>query len=155
MHAMLRQQLNDALKAAMLGKDARTVSTVRLILAALKDRDIAARPKGITDGIAEEEILQMLQGMIKQRRESVTLYEQGNRPELAQQEREEIAVIERFLPSQMSDDEAAAAIAQVIDEIDAIGVKDMGRVMAALKERYAGRLDFAKAGAVAKAALNG
>jgi len=152
---MLRQQLNDALKTAMLGKDARTVSTVRLILAALKDRDIAARPKGVVDGIAEDEILQMLQGMIKQRRESITLYEQGNRPELAQQEREEITVIERFLPSQMSEAEAAEAIAQVVAEIGAVGVKDMGRVMAALKERYAGRLDFAKAGAAAKAALGG
>ena len=152
---MLRQQLNDALKTAMLGKDARTVSTVRLILAALKDRDIAARPKGVVDGIAEDEILQMLQGMIKQRRESITLYDQGNRPELAQQEREEIGVIERFLPSQMSEAEAAEAIAQVVAEIGAVGVKDMGRVMAALKERYAGRLDFAKAGAAAKAALGG
>jgi len=152
---MLRQQLNDALKAALLGKEARAVSTVRLILAALKDRDIAARPKGLVDGIGEEEILSMLQGMIKQRRESITLYEQGNRPELAQQEREEIAVIERFLPKQMSDDEAAEAIAQVIDDIGALGIKDMGRVMAALKERYAGRLDFAKAGAAAKAALGG
>ena len=152
---MLRQQLNDALKTAMLGKDARTVSTVRLILAALKDRDIAARPTGVVDGIAEDEILQMLQGMIKQRRESITLYDQGNRPELAQQEREEIGVIERFLPSQMSEAEAAEAIAQVVAEIGAVGVKDMGRVMAALKERYAGRLDFAKAGAAAKAALGG
>jgi len=155
MHAMLRQQLNAALKAAMLGKDARTVSTVRLILAALKDRDIAARPKGVVDGIGEEEILQMLQAMIKQRRESITLYDQGNRPELARQEREEIAVIERFLPRQMTDDEAAEAIAQVIAEIDAVDIKDMGRVMAALKERFAGRLDFAKAGAAAKAALSG
>ena len=152
---MLRQQLSDALKAAMLGKDPRTVSTVRLILAALKDRDIAARPKGVVDGIAEDEILQMLQGMIKQRRESITLYEQGNRPELAQQEREEIVVIERFLPRQLSDAEAAEAIALVVADIGAVGIKDMGRVMAALKERYAGRLDFAKAGAAAKAALGG
>jgi len=152
---MLRQQLSDALKAAMLGKDPRTVSTVRLILAALKDRDIAARPKGVVDGIAEDEILQMLQGMIKQRRESITLYDQGNRPELAQQEREEITVIERFLPRQLSDAEAAEAIAEVVADIGAAGIKDMGRVMAALKERYAGRLDFAKAGAAAKAALGG
>src|SRR5450830_1883930 len=104
---MLRQQLNDALKTAMLSKDARSVSTVRLILAALKDRDIAARPRGVTDGIPEEDILSMLQSMMKQRRESIALYEQGGRLELAQQEAEEITIIERFLPAQFSEEQVA------------------------------------------------
>lgn len=152
---MLRQQLNDALKAAMLSKDTRTVSTVRLILAALKDRDIAARPRGVADGIADDEILQMLQSMIKQRRESITLYDQGGRPELARQEQDEIAVIERFMPRQMAEAEIAEAVAAVIAELGAGGLKDMGRVMAALKERYAGSMDFTKASAKAKAALGG
>ena len=152
---MLRQQLNDALKAAMLGKDARTVSTVRLILAALKDRDIAARPKGVADGIADDEIRQMLQSMIKQRRESITMYEQGNRPELAKQEADEIAIIEKFLPRQMGEAEITDAVKAAIAETGAGGIKDMGKVMAALKENHAGCMDFAKAGAVVKKELGG
>jgi uncharacterized protein YqeY len=152
---MLRQQLNDALKAAMLGKDARTVSTVRLILAALKDRDIAARPKGMADGIGEDEIRQMLQSMIKQRRESIALYEQGGRQELAKQEAEEITVIERFLPRQMDEAEIDAAVKAAIADTGAGGIKDMGKVMAALKGSHAGSMDFAKAGAVVKKALGG
>ena len=150
---MLRQQLNDALKTAMLAKDARTVSTVRLILAALKDRDIAARPKGVTDGIGDEEILGLLQSMIKQRRESISLYEQGGRPELAQQEQDEINIIERFLPVQMSDEEATDAVAELVIELGAASVKDLGRVMAVLKERFNGRMDFTKASALVKAKL--
>lgn len=150
---MLRQRLNDALKTAMLSKDARSVSTVRLILAALKDRDIAARPRGLSDGIPEEEILQMLQSMMKQRRESISLYEQGGRLELAQQEAEEIAIIETFLPAQLSEAEVAEAVKAVIAEIGAQGLKDMGRTMAALKERYAGQMDFTKASATVKAQL--
>ncbi|OAN49649.1 glutamyl-tRNA amidotransferase [Paramagnetospirillum marisnigri] len=150
---MLRRQLNDALKTAMLGKDARSVSTLRLILAALKDRDIAARPKGQADGIGDEDILQLLQSMIKQRRESITMYEQGGRPELAKQEAEEIVVIERFLPAQMTEAEVETAIRAAIDQTDATSVKDMGRVMAKLKEAHAGRMDFAKAGPVVKALL--
>ena len=150
---MLRQRLSDALKTAMLGKDARTVSTVRLILAALKDRDIAARPRGVTAGIGEDEILQMLQSMVKQRRESIALYEQGGRLELAQQEAEEIVVIERFLPAQLSEAETAAAVGDIIAEIGAAGLKDMGRTMAALKDRFAGRMDFTKASAVVKQQL--
>ncbi|CAA7619792.1 conserved hypothetical protein [Candidatus Terasakiella magnetica] len=152
---MLRQQLNDALKAAMLGKDARTVSTVRLILAALKDRDIAARPKGLADGIGEDEIRQMLQSMIKQRRESITMYQQGNRPELAQQEADEIAIIERFLPRQMAEAEITEAVKAAIVATGAAGLKDMGRVMAHLKETYAGQMDFTKASALTKSSLGG
>lgn len=151
--AMMRQQLNDALKAAMLGKDARTVSTVRLILAALKDRDIAARPRGLTDGIPDDEVLALLQAMVKQRRESIALYKQGGRQDLVDQESQEIAVIERFLPAQMSEAETAEAVGGVLAEIGAEGLKDMGRCMAVLKERFAGRMDFTKASAVVKSRL--
>ena len=151
---MLRRQFSDALKTAMLGKDPRTVSTVRLILAALKDRDIAARSRGVTDGIGDDEILQMLQSMVKQRRESITLYEQGGRLELAQAEAEEIAIIEKFLPAQLSEEEVAAAVKTVIAEIGAAGLKDMGKTMTALKERYAGRMDFTKASATVKGLLS-
>lgn len=150
---MLRPQLNDALKAAMLSKDSRVVSTVRLILAALKDRDIAARSRGVMDGIGDAEILSMLQSMIKQRRESILLYEQGGRLELAQQEVDEIAVIERFLPRQLNEEEMTNAVSAVIAELGAGGIKDMGRVMAALKERHAGTMDFTKASALTKKLL--
>jgi uncharacterized protein YqeY len=151
---MLRARLNDELKAAMKAKDQRAVSTVRLILAALKDRDIAARGKGNTDGISEEEIGDLLQKMISQRRESIELYEQGNRQDLAQQEREEIQVIERFLPKQMDEADMGAAVSAVIAEVGAGSIKDMGRVMAALKQRHAGQMDFSKAGALVKQRLS-
>jgi len=150
---MLRKRLSDALKAAMLGKEVRTVSTVRLILAALKDRDIAARPRGVAAGIGEDEILQMLQSMVKQRRESIALYEQGGRLELAQQEAEEITIIQGFLPAQLSEADLTAAVGEIIAEIGAAGLKDMGRTMAVLKERYAGRMDFTKASAAVKQQL--
>ena len=127
-----------------------TVSTVRLILAGLKERDVAARGEGNADGIAEPEIARMLQGMIKQRRESIALYEQGNRADLAQQERDEIAVIESFLPQQMSEDQIAAAAQAAIAETGAAGIKDMGKVMAALRERHAGSMDFSRAGPIVK-----
>lgn len=152
---MLRPQLNDTLKTAMLSKDSRVVSTVRLILAALKDRDIAARSRGVMDGISDDEILQMLQSMIKQRRESISLYEQGGRLELAQQEQDEIAIIERFLPRQLDEAEMIAAVSAIIAELGAGGIKDMGRVMAALKERHAGTMDFTKASALTKKLLGG
>lgn len=150
---MLRQQLNEALKTAMLAKQPLTVSTVRLILAALKDRDIAARPKGIADGIPDDEILQMLQSMVKQRRESIGLYDQGNRADLSRKEADEIVIIERFLPARMSDAEMEAAVQATLSEVGAKGLKDMGRAMAALKERYAGRMDFTRASALVKQQL--
>ncbi|MCW2236373.1 GatB/YqeY domain-containing protein [Azospirillum canadense] len=152
---MLRTRLNEALKEAMRAKNQRAVSTVRLILAALKDRDIAARSRGVMDGIDEAEMLSMMQSMIKQRGESIKMYEQGGRPELAEQEREEIAVIEGFLPKQMSDEETTAAIRTVIGEVGAASIKDMGKVMAELKARHAGQMDFAKAGPVVKQQLSG
>jgi uncharacterized protein YqeY len=150
---ILRERLNESLKTAMLEKDALAVATLRLILATLKDRDIAERSKGNHNGLSDDEIVALLQSMIKQRRESIQLYERGGRDELARQEAEEIAVIERFLPPQMNDAEVESAVGAVIDEIGAASLKDMGRAMALLRERYAGRMDFAKAGAAAKARL--
>ena len=150
---MLREDFTERLKAAMRAKDTRTLSTVRLVIAGLKDRDVAARGAGNPDGIADPEILRMLQGMVKQRRESIALYQQGNRPELAQKEEDEIAVIESFLPRQMSDDEITAAAKAAIADTRAAGPKDMGRVMAALRERHAGVIDLARAGAAVKQLL--
>ena len=150
---MLRTRLSDALKTALKGKDAPTVSTLRLIMAALKDRDIAARGKGNKDGIPEEEILGLLQSMVKQRRDSIALYEKGGRMELAQQEAEEIAIIEEYLPQQMSDDDIAAAIDAVIEDAGAATLKDMGKVMAGLKEKHAGSMDFSMASAMVKERL--
>jgi len=150
----LRTRLNDALKSAMKAKDQRAVSTVRLILAALKDRDIAARSKGKSEGIDDTEILQMLQTMVKQREDSIALYEKGGRLELAQQEQEEIDIIRSYLPKQLSDAEIADAINQVVDELGATSLKDMGRTMAVLRERYAGQMDFAKASSALKSRLS-
>ena len=150
---MLRESFSERLKQAMRAKDTRTLSTVRMILAGLKERDVAARGAGHQEGIADPEILRLLQGMIKQRRESIALYRQGNRPELVQQEEEEIAIIESFLPQQMNDDQMAAAAKAAIAETGAAGVKDMGRVMGVLRERHAGVIDLARAGAVVKQLL--
>jgi uncharacterized protein YqeY len=150
---MLRDQLNDALKTAMKDKNEVGVATLRLILAALKDRDIAARSKGVADGIKDDEILSMLQSMIKQRRDSIEMYEKGGRLELAEQEAAEIAIIEGFLPKQLGDDEAAQAVDAVIADVGAESIKDMGKVMGALKAKYAGQMDFGKASALVKARL--
>jgi uncharacterized protein len=150
---MLRARLSEALKVAMKAHEARAVSTLRMVLSTLKNRDIAARDKGNTSGIDDAEIASMLQGMIKQRRESIALYEQGNRPELARQEAEEIAVIEGFLPKQLSDSELDEAVKAAIAASGAAGPKDMGRVMASLREKHAGQMDFAKASAAAKKLL--
>lgn len=149
---MLRQELNEALKTALKTGDARARSTLRLILAALKDRDIAARPAK-TDGIDEAEIGELLNKMVRQRRESITLYEQGNRLDLAQQEAEEIAVIERFLPKQLSEADTSAAIDATVKELGASSIKDMGKVMAALKAKYTGQMDFGRASALVKQKL--
>jgi uncharacterized protein YqeY len=146
----LRSQITDALKEAMLKKDERTTGAVRLIMAKLKDADIAARPKGVTDGIKDDEISSLLQGMIKQRRESIDMYQKGNRPDLVKQESDEIAVIERFLPAQMSEAEIKDAIAKTVAAVGAASIKDMGKVMAELKKNYAGKMDFAAASALVK-----
>jgi uncharacterized protein len=143
---MLRDAFRNRLKEAMKARGSRTVSTVRLILAELKERDVALRGQGNSDGLSDVEIQRMLQAMIKQRRESIALYRQGNRPELAEQESEEIAVIETFLPRQLDQGEIEAAAAAAIVEIGATGVKDLGKVMAVLRERHAGVIDLGRAG---------
>ncbi|MFO1147909.1 MAG: GatB/YqeY domain-containing protein [Alsobacter sp.] len=148
----MRDAFTTALKDAMKAGDKRRISTIRLITAALKDRDIEAR--GVGKGpLGDDEILGLLQKMVKQRQESLKIYEENARPELAEQEREEIAIIMGFMPQQMSEAEVAAAIDAVVAETGAAGMKDMGKVMAALKERYSGRMDFGKASAAIKARL--
>ena len=151
----LRAQLNDAMKEAMKAKDAKRLATVRLVLAALKDRDIAARSENSRDLLGDDVILTLLAKMIKQREESATAFDAGNRPELAAGEREEIAIIRGFMPAQMDDEAMKDAVAKAISELGAVSIKDMGRVMAALKERYAGQMDFSKASAATKDALSG
>jgi len=150
---MFRTELSDALKDAMRAKEACAVSTLRLILAALKDRDIAARGKGNSEGISDENILDLLQKMVRQRRDSIELFEKGDRQDLADKEAEEIEVIQRFLPKQMDPDQVRGVVQEVIEELGAATIKDMGRVMAALKERYAGRMEFGKASALVKERL--
>ncbi|MEI1246563.1 GatB/YqeY domain-containing protein [Rhizobium aouanii] len=151
---MLRDQLATQLKEAMKAKNAERLSTVRLIQAAVKDRDIANRGIG-KEQASDDEILQILAKMVKQRDESAKIYEENSRPELAAKERAEITVIQDFMPKQLSDSEVRANISAIIAETGAAGAKDMGKVMAALKERYAGQMDFAKASATVKELLNG
>ena len=150
---MLRDDLSAELKEAMRAKNTVKTATLRLVLAAIKDRDIAARTNGVFEGIGEDEILKVLQTMVKQRRESIKMYEQGNRPELAAQEAQEIAIIQSFLPEQMDDQEIEAAVKAVIKEIEAHSLKDMGTSMGLLRERYSGRMDFGKASTILKSAL--
>lgn len=152
---MLRTKFQEFLKESMRSRNQLAVATMRLILAALKDRDIAARGRGQMDGIGDEEILSMLQTMVKQRHESIEMYEKGNRPELAAKESSEIEVIETFLPQQFTPDEMNEAIEGVVIEIGAEGLKDMGRTMAELKRRYAGQMDFGRASAIVKQKLAG
>jgi len=155
----VRDTITEAVKTAMKSGDKRRLSTLRLVLAAIKDRDIAARvdAKGRSTGqekIDEGELLQLLQKMIKQRRESARVYADAGRAELAEQEELEIEIIEKYLPKQMSEAEVATAVSTVIAELGAAGLKDMGRTMATLKERYAGQMDFGKASSVVKATLS-
>ncbi|MBL8660791.1 MAG: GatB/YqeY domain-containing protein [Rhodospirillales bacterium] len=149
----MRGRLEEALKGATLARDQRATSTLRLILAALRDRDIAERSKGNLAGLSDEQIVALLHSMVKQRHESIRHYESGNRPDLAQQEAEEITVIEQFMPPQMSEAEVEDAVVAVIAEIEAKNLKDMGRVMAVLRERYQGRMDFSRAGTRVKGQL--
>lgn len=149
-----REEFNSALKEAVKGKDQVATSTIRLILAALKDRDITARGQGKADGIAEADILSMLQGMIKQRKESAQIYSDAGRDDLAEREQAEIAVIEKYLPQQMGEAEVADIIEKLVAEVGAKDIKDMGKVMGALKTRYAGQIDMAKAGAVVREKLS-
>lgn len=150
---MLRDQLATQLKEAMKAKDSERLSTVRLIQAAIKDRDIANRGAG-KEQASDDEILQILAKMVKQRDELAKIYEENSRPELAAKERAEITVIQDFMPKQLSESEVRANVSAIIAETGAVGAKDMGKVMAALKERYAGQMDFAKASATVKELLN-
>jgi uncharacterized protein YqeY len=152
---MLRTQLQERLKAGMHAKDEILVSTIRLINAALKDRDIAARAKGNWDGIPEDEVLSMMASMIKQRQESIKMYEQGKRQDLVEREQAEIKVIESFLPRQLSETEVKSIIEQSIKTVGASGIKDMGKVMAEMKAKYAGQLDFSRASGWVKERLIG
>jgi uncharacterized protein len=151
---VIRDDINTALKDAMKARDERRVSTLRLVNSTLKNADIEARGQG-KEPLSDDAVLGVLQKMIKQRNESADLYDKGSRPELAQQEREEIAIITAYLPQQMSEDEMKAAIAEAVKETGAASMKDMGKVVGALRGKYAGKMDFAKASALVKAALSG
>ena len=149
----LREQFTDQLKASMKAGDTARTSTLRMIMAKLKDADIAARPKGV-DGIPDEDVMAVLRSMVKSRRESVELYRQGNRVDLAGKEEAEIAVIEGFLPRQMDEAAMRQAVGDVISETGATGIKDMGKVMAALRAKHAATLDMAMAGPMVKSMLS-
>lgn len=150
---MLRARLSEALKDALKAQDRRRTSTVRLILAAVKDRDITLRGSGKAECIADDEILNLLQTMVRQRTESIELFEQGKRKDLADRERKEIEVIRSFMPVQLNDEAIAEATRAAIEELHAEGLKDMGRVMGTLKAKYAGQMDFGKASSVVKELL--
>lgn len=149
---MLREDLQAALKSAMLAKDVVTTNAVRLIIAGQKEKDVEARGKG-QEKATDTELLSMMQGMIKQRHDSIRMFMEGNRPELAEKEKAEIAVIERFLPKQLSDDEAKEALKAVIAETGASSMKDMGKIMGVLKAKYAGQMDMGKANGMIKTLL--
>ena len=151
----LRAKISDELKTAMKAGEKLKVSTLRLIGAAIKDRDIQNRTAGPDSGVNDAQIVEVLSKMVKQRQESVAMYQQGRRPELAQQESTEIEIIQSFMPTQLSEAEVKSVVAAIIQETGAQSVKDMGKVMAALKTKYAGQMDMAKAGAVVKGLLGG
>ena len=150
---MLREQLKAALKTAMIEKDTHKISTIRLILAAVKDRDIASRGTTKDGMISNDDILQLLQSMIKQRRDSITMYAKGDRQDLVDSEQAEIDIIQSFLPKQMDEAEIKACVEDVVKTTGAAGLKDMGKVMAALRERFAGQMDFGQASVIVKAIL--
>ena len=150
---MIREQIKEKLVEAMKAKDEKTTGTLRLINAAIKDKDIDVRSKGNMDGIDDAGVMSLLQSMIKQRRESIDMYTKGGRSDLASSEQAEIDIIQSFLPKQMSDAEAAEAIRALIAETGATSIKDMGKVMGALKAKYAGQMDMGKASGLIKAAL--
>jgi hypothetical protein len=150
----MREEINAALKQATLAQDRRRMGTLRLINAAIKDRDIAGRTAGRDGGVSDEEILEVLAKMIKQRKESAATYAEAGRLDLAQQEREEIDIIADFLPRQLSEEEMAEACREAVEEVGAESLKDMGKCMGALKQHYAGRMDFGKASTLVKKILS-
>ena len=151
----LREKFTENMKDAMRAKDEVTLSTLRLILSAIKDKDIATRTAESREGIKDEQILSLLQSMIKQRQESIKLYLKGDRPELAERESVEIKIIEGYLPKQLQEDEIKAIVQQTIDSLGATSIKDMGKVMAELKSKYSGKMDFSKASGLVKGKLVG
>ena len=150
---MIRKRLMDAQKEAMRGREAKRLSTLRLVNAAIKDKDIAARTEESSEGVSDAEIMGILAKMIKQRQDSSKIFEEAGRLELAEGERAEIKVIEEFLPKQLSEAEVEAAIAAAVAEVGASSIRDMGKIMGVLKRKYTGQMDFGKAGAAVKAAL--
>ena len=151
----LREQLNEAVKNAMKARDQKRLGTLRLIQANIKDKDIASRTEVSREGLSDDDILALFGKLIKSREDSIALYEQGSRPELAQAEKDEIAILREFMPRPLDETETKAAIAAVVAETGAASLKDIGKVMAALKTRYTGTMDFGKAGALVKAQLGG
>lgn len=151
----LRDSIADRTKLAMREKDSLRLSTLRLMSAAIKDRDIAARSEDRCGGIDDSEIMSLLVKMVKQREESAKTYEENGRPELAERERVEIEIVREFMPTALSDEEVSAVIAKIVEETEATGLKDMGKIMGRLKTDYAGRIDMGKAGAIVKGHLAG
>ena len=149
----MRSELDENLKEAIKSQEKQRVATLRLINAAIKDRDIAVRSEENTEGVSDDEIILILSNMVKQRKQSIIQYEEGGRIELAEREREEIKIIQEFLPNQLTNEEIQAEISKIIDAEDQLSIKDMGKVMGELKNRFSGRMDFGKASEIVKALL--
>ena len=149
----MRSELDENLKKAIKSQEKQRVATLRLINAAIKDRDIAVRSEENTEGVSDNEIILILSNMVKQRKQSIVQYEEGGRIELAEREREEIKIIQEFLPNQLTDDEIHIEISKLIDAQEQLTIKDMGKIMGQLKEKFSGRMDFGKASGVVKALL--
>ena len=149
----MRSELDENLKEAIKSQEKQRVATLRLINAAIKDRDIAVRSEENTEGVSDDEIILILSNMVKQRKQSIIQYEEGGRIELAEREREEIKIIQEFLPNQLTNEEIQAEISKIIDAEDQLTIKDMGKIMGELKEKFSGRMDFGKASEIVKALL--
>ena len=149
----MRSELDENLKEAIKSQEKQRVATLRLINAAIKDRDIAVRSEENTEGVSDDEIILILSNMVKQRKQSIIQYEEGGRIELAEREKEEIKIIQEFLPNQLTNDEIQAEISKIIDAEDQLSIKDMGKIMGELKNKFSGRMDFGKASEIVKALL--
>ena len=149
----MRSELDENLKEAIKSQEKQRVATLRLINAAIKDRDIAVRSEENTEGVSDDEIILILSNMVKQRKQSIIQYEEGGRIELAEREREEIKIIQEFLPNQLTNEEIQAEISKIIDSEDQLSIKDMGKIMGELKNKFSGRMDFGKASEIVKALL--
>jgi len=149
----MRSELDENLKEAIKSQEKQRVATLRLINAAIKDRDIAVRSEENTEGVSDDEIILILSNMVKQRKQSIIQYEEGGRIELAEREREEIKIIQEFLPNQLTNEEIQAEISKIIDAEDQLTIKDMGKIMGELKNKFSGRMDFGKASGIVKALL--